>query len=161
MLHKAILKQLHNQKKHMANQYIKPIEIRWSDLDPNFHVRHSVYYDMGAYVRMSFLNDYGLSAKVLTANNIGPILFREECVFKKEINFGDHVSINLFMKQCSPSFSRWTMQHEIMINTQIIAAVITVDGAWIDTNRRKLTIPEKLVSVTFDQLPKSSDFKWL
>ena len=27
--------------------YTKPVEIRWSDLDPNFHLRHSVYYDYG------------------------------------------------------------------------------------------------------------------
>ena len=145
----------------MTGNYIKPVEIRWSDLDPNFHVRHSVYYDMGAYVRMSFLTDYGLSAKVLNEHNIGPILFREECLFKREINFGDSVTINLFMKQCSPTFSRWTMQHEILINIETVAAIITVDGAWIDTKRRKLTIPEKLVSTTFVQLPKSTDFKWL
>ena len=145
----------------MTRNYIKPVEIRWSDLDPNFHVRHSVYYDMGAYVRMSFLTDYGLSAKVLNDHHIGPILFREECLFKREINFGDSVSINLLLKQCSPTFSRWTMQHEILINNETVAAKITVDGAWIDTNRRKLTIPEKLVSTTFNLLPKSADFKWL
>ena len=45
--------------------YIKPVEIRWSDLDPNFHVRHSVYYDMGAYIRMSFLTENGLNTAVL------------------------------------------------------------------------------------------------
>ena len=145
----------------MTRNYIKPVEIRWSDLDPNFHVRHSVYYDMGAYVRMSFLTDNGLSAKVLNDHHIGPILFREECLFKREINFGDSVSINLLLKQCSPTFSRWTMQHEILINNETVAAKITVDGAWIDTNRRKLTIPEKLVSTTFNLLPKSADFKWL
>ncbi len=143
------------------NSYNKSIEIRWSDLDPNFHVRHSVYYDMCAYVRMSFLTDYGLSAGVLTAHQIGPILFREECLFKREIKFGDIVSINLWLKQCSPSFSRWTMQHDIIIDTETIAAQVTVDGAWIDTARRKLTIPEVLVKQTFDQLPKSADFKWL
>ena len=53
------------------------------------------------------------------------------------------------------------MQHEILINNETVAAKITVDGAWIDTNRRKLTIPEKLVSTTFNLLPKSADFKWL
>ena len=28
--------------------FIKEISFRWSDLDPNFHVRHSAYYDFGA-----------------------------------------------------------------------------------------------------------------
>jgi acyl-CoA thioester hydrolase len=32
-----------------------PLDIRWSDLDPNFHLRHSVYYDYGAFARVQFL----------------------------------------------------------------------------------------------------------
>ena len=141
--------------------YSKPVEIRWSDLDPNFHVRHSVYYDMGAYVRMSFLTEYGLSAHVMLQHNLGPILFREECVFKREIHFGDVITINLVLKQCSQTYSRWTMQHEIIKNGDIVAAVITVDGAWIDTAKRKLTVPTEFVTPTFEQLPRAEDFKWI
>ena len=141
--------------------YSKPVEIRWSDLDPNFHLRHSVYYDMGAYVRMCFLTDYGLGVGVLSQNNIGPILFREECLFKREIKFGDAVTINLWLLQCSPTYSRWTIQHQILIDNETVAALITVDGAWIDTARRKLTVPQALVTATFEQFPRSEDFKWL
>ena len=141
--------------------YSKPVEIRWSDLDPNFHLRHSDYYDMGAYVRMCFLTDYGLGLGVLSQNNIGPILFREECLFKREIKFGDAVTINLWLQQCSPTYSRWTIQHQILIDNETVAALITVDGAWIDTARRKLTVPQALVTATFEQFPRSKDFKWL
>ena len=31
------------------------IQLRWSDLDPNDHIRHSVYYDWGAMCRMEYL----------------------------------------------------------------------------------------------------------
>ena len=141
--------------------YSKPVEIRWSDLDPNFHVRHSVYYDMGAYVRMSFLTEYGLGAAVLQQHHIGPILFREECLFKREIKFGDQVSINLWLKQCSPTYSRWTIQHEILINNETIAAIITVDGAWMDITRRRLAVPQALVSPTFELFPRRGDFIWI
>ena len=66
-------------------EYIKDVDIRWSDLDPNFHLRHSVYYDFGAYCRISFLNDNGITETVMREHKIGPVLFREECVFKREI----------------------------------------------------------------------------
>lgn len=140
--------------------YIKQLEIRWSDLDPNFHVRHSAYYDMGAYVRMSFLTDYGLSAPILLQHNLGPILFREECVFKREIAFGDKVTIHLALKRCSSNYSRWTMLHEIYKNEETLAAVITADGAWIDTVKRKLTVPTEFVTPTFEKLPRTSDFEF-
>ena len=37
-------------------KYEKNIDIRWADLDPNFHVLHSKYLDFGAYCRMSFFD---------------------------------------------------------------------------------------------------------
>ena len=51
-------------------EYKKKVEIRWSDLDPNFHLRHSVYYDWGAFVRMSFLTEHGLTAAVMMQHHI-------------------------------------------------------------------------------------------
>lgn len=36
-------------------KFIQEIQLRWSDLDPNFHLRHSVYYDWGAFCRIEFL----------------------------------------------------------------------------------------------------------
>ena len=141
--------------------YTKPVEIRWSDLDPNFHVRHSVYYDFGAYIRMCFLTENGLDTPVLIQQHLGPVLFREECVFKKEIRFKDTVSINVVLKQCTPTYSRWTMQHEIIKNGDTVSAIITVDGAWMDTAKRKLTVPSEIVMPTFELLPKAEDFKWM
>ena len=32
--------------------FSKQLSFRWSDLDPNFHVRHSTYYDFGAQHRI-------------------------------------------------------------------------------------------------------------
>jgi len=141
--------------------YSKKVEIRWRDLDPNFHVTHSAYYDFGAFIRMSFLIENGLTPAVLVQHNLGPILFREECVFKREIHFGDPVSINIVLKKASKNYSRWTMQHEIIKDENIVSAIITVDGAWIDTTKRKLTVPSELVTPTFEKLPRATDFEWI
>lgn len=149
------------QEKKVIQAYTKPIEIRWSDLDPNFHVRHSVYYDMGAYIRMCFLTEFGLGTAVLQQHMVGPILFREECKFKREIKFGDQVEINLWLTQCTHSYSRWTIEHEIVINKETVAAIITVDGAWMDITKRKLTIPQALVTPTFELFPRRAEFKWM
>lgn len=141
--------------------YIKPVEIRWSDLDPNFHVRHSVYYDFGAFIRMTFLTEVGLGTDVLMQNNLGPVLFREECLFKKEIYFKDVVTISLALRQCTATYSRWTMQHEIVKNGDTVAAIITVDGAWMDISKRRLTVPPVLVGPAMDRVPRSADFTLL
>ena len=36
------------------------ITVRWSDLDPNGHVRHSVYYDYGAQARIAYMQKQGI-----------------------------------------------------------------------------------------------------
>jgi acyl-CoA thioester hydrolase len=138
----------------------KKLEIRWSDLDPNYHVRHSVYYDYGAYSRICFLNEHGITTTAMLAHNIGPILFREECVFKREIKFGDSIMINLKLDKALIDNSRWTMIHEIWINGDKLAAIITVDGAWLDTSLRKLAKPPHFFANAFEHIPKTDGFEY-
>lgn len=143
------------------DQYSKRVEIRWSDLDPNYHLRHSVYYDWGAYLRLSFLNEHGLPPSLLRQHNIGPILFREECVFKRELLFGDSIEVNLQLSKSRRDFSRFSMVHEIWKNSGTLSALITVDIAWIDTKTRKLTSPGTLIETAFNAIPKTGDFAWI
>lgn len=141
--------------------YKKSVEIRWSDMDPNFHVRHSIYYDWGAFCRIGFLYDHGFTPEIATQYQIGPIIFREECVFKKEIRFDDKVEVNVRLQKCNKKVSKWTMIHEIWKNETVLAAVITIDGAWMDLTKRKLGNPPQVVIDGFDLMPKAADFTWL
>ena len=138
----------------------KKVQVRWSDLDPNFHLRHSVYYDWGAYCRIEFLNEQGLTAAMMQTLNFGPILFREECVFKKEIRSGDEVEIDLAMMWSKKDFSRWSFRHQVIKNGEILSAILTVDGAWMDTSKRKLASPPEQIIQVFENLPKPAEFEW-
>lgn len=139
--------------------YIKQVEIRWSDLDPNFHLRHSVYYDFGAYCRINFLFDNGITEDVMREHSIGPVLFREECFFMKEIILGDKISISLKLKSVSADFRKFSMQHEIFRNDNELAALLIVDGAWMDTVKRRITAPPQMVIDTLNTIPKTEDYK--
>lgn len=141
--------------------YSKDIQVRWSDLDPNFHLRHSVYYDWGAFCRIEFLNQFGLSADVMSMLNIGPILFREECVFRKEVRLGDTVHIDLKIIRARKDYSRWSIQHHITKNGGTLCAVITVEGAWMNTLQRKLVSPPEEVYHVFEKMPKGESFEWI
>ena len=143
------------------NEFSKIVQIRWADLDPNFHLRHSVYYDWGAFCRIEFLNEYGLTAEVMQQLYIGPILFREEAVFRREIKLGDDVRIFLGIINSKKDYSRWSIQHQVIKNNDILSAVITVDGAWINTRERKLTSPPQIVHDVFEKMPKTEKFQWV
>jgi acyl-CoA thioester hydrolase len=141
--------------------FVKDIQIRWSDLDPNVHLRHSVYYDWGAFCRISFLHEYNLTSELMHQLKIGPILFREECIFKKEIRLGDKVTISLEVIKAKRDFSRWAIQHTIKKDADTIAAILVVEGAWLDTAKRKLAIPPQQVFDAFSQMPLDTNFQWL
>ena len=137
-----------------------PIQLRWSDFDPNFHLRHSVYYDFGAMARVEFLSRCGLTVEMMQTHHLGPVLFREEAVFRKEVRPGDTIYINLLITKLRPDFSRFSFRHEIVKADQTLCAVMNLDGAWIDTRMRKLTVPPPIAVEMLEQLPKSEDFTW-
>ncbi len=141
--------------------YVKPVEVRWSDLDPNFHLRHSVYYDYGAYARISFLEEHGLTSALMAEYQFGPILFREECIFRKEIRLGDKVTLDVQLLKARKDQSRWSIRHNIHKNGNVLAAVITVDGAWIDMKIRKLAVPPEKIIQVFDHMPRAEEFEWI
>jgi acyl-CoA thioester hydrolase len=140
-------------------KFRKQISIRWADLDPNYHMRHSVYYDFGAQHRIELLHQAGVTSKVMMEQHFGPVIFREECVFKREIKFSDTVFITTKIAKMKPDASRWTMQHELLNEADEVLAVITLDGAWIDTQLRKLAKPTpQIVIDALNSFPKSEDF---
>lgn len=125
--------------------FAQSIALRWADLDPNAHVRHSVYYDWGASARLAFLEHHGVGMEWLTRNGIGPVLFREEARFRKEIRYGDELGIDVALGAVSSDHRKWTMRHRIVRGADV-AATIEVDGAWLDLRARKIVVPpEELI----------------
>lgn len=141
------------------NEYIKSVELRWGDLDSNQHVTHSKYYELGAHTRMSYFMEHGFTLDKMTALNIGPILFREECIFRRELNVGEVVQINLKLSKARKDGSRWSALHEIIKADGTVAAVINADLAWIDLTERKLTIPALAAALIAD-MPRIEGFNW-
>lgn len=145
----------------MTNPFRISIEVRWADLDPNFHMLHSKYYDFGAHMRTRCLIEHGFTPEVMRKLGIGPILFREECTFRRELQFADKVEIDIALTASRRDMSRFSFRHHIYKNEEHLAAVINVDGAWIDQVKRKLTgLPPDLAKHFLDVVPKSEDFKW-
>jgi acyl-CoA thioester hydrolase len=141
--------------------FVLPVQVRWSDLDPNFHLRHSVYYDWGALCRVAFLSKAGLTWERMHQLQIGPILFREECIFKREIRLGDPVTVDMKLVKAKRDFSRFTIRHEINKDPNTVSAILTVDIAWINGITRKLAVlPGEDIKLMSDG-PLTTDFQWM
>ena len=143
------------------DNYKEALNIRWADIDANRHLRHSVYYDFAAAMRMNYLNSHGLTTEKLIEFQVGPILFREEAVFKREVRLEDKVQIDVQLTKSMPDYSRWSLRHNITKPDGTVCTIITVDGAWMDLVKRKLTAPNDFIKSIFSEFPKSPDFELL
>jgi acyl-CoA thioester hydrolase len=115
--------------------------VRWAELDPNGHMRHSAYADFAADQRVHWLASLGFDVKKFAELRLGPILFREETKYLKEISGGEAIRVEGRVTAGAPDGSRWTIEHTIYKADGRLAATVTVDGAWLDLDRRKLTVP--------------------
>jgi len=138
----------------------QPIQIRWADIDANRHLRHSVYYDYGAAMRMQVLGERGLTIKKLEEFMIGPVLFREEAIFKREIVYEDQITLTMELVKTTEDFGRWSLRHHFM-KGEMVAAILNIDGAWIDLNKRRLAAANDFVKQIFAEFPKAPDFQWI
>ncbi|MBU6340010.1 MAG: acyl-CoA thioesterase [Bacteroidetes bacterium] len=140
--------------------YKFPVYLRWADMDPNFHLRHSVYYDFGASCRVAYLEEHGLGLAVMEKLNLGPIIFREEALFRREVRMGDSLYITLEVTRLRRDMSRFSFRHQLFKEDGTLCAVMNIDGAWLDTSIRKLAVPPPEVAALFESSPKAADFSW-
>ena len=110
-------------------------------MDPNGHMRHSAYADYAADQRVVVLAGWGYNVAQFAKLRLGPILFREETKFLKEIHIGEEIRVDGRLASINEDGSRWSIVHTIYKADGRVAATVTVDGAWLDLDRRKLTVP--------------------
>jgi acyl-CoA thioester hydrolase len=132
---------------------------KWSDFDPNRHMRHTAYNEYAAEVRVRYFAAQKFSIEDFTKHNIGPILFTEETTFRKEIHLGENISVNIKVSGLSKNNERWKIVHEVFNEAGKLSAVIKVYGAWIDLTKRKLTTPPVEAENLFLNAVKSDDFE--
>lgn len=140
--------------------FTQNVTVRWADLDPNGHVRHSVYYDYGAQARVAFLEKKGLGLKWMVKNMIGPVLFREQAKFLRELHMSEEITIDIQMAGESEDGRKWRIVHNIRRGDEL-CAVLDMDGAWLDLRARRIVEPPEELRLVFSNLPRTDDFEIL
>lgn len=135
-------------------------QVMWAQVDANGHLRHSAYYDFAAQVRVNAFSLHNFGINELVKLGIGPILFREEGRFLKEIHLNDEITVDLQIAAMREDGYKWSIRHNFYKN-DVRVALVTVDGAWMDLQQRKVAVPPEQLQESFKAFPKTEDFKWL
>jgi len=142
----------------MDRPYSKQFDARWADLDPNGHLRHTAYNDYASHVRVRYLFEWGFGAEQFAQHGVGPVIFREETWFFKEVGGDDSFTVTFVLAGATPDGARFRMRHNILLADGRRAAAIELDGGWLDLSRRRLTVPPEGLGRAVLALAHTDDF---
>ncbi len=134
-------------------------QVIWAQIDANRHMRHSAYADYGAQARSNMLKKTGLSLDMFAAAKIGPILFREELIYLREVKLDDFIKVTVEMTRYNWENSRFSFKHEIFRKDGTLCAVVNADGAWLNLETRKLTALPPEWDKFINQIPQAKDIE--
>lgn len=125
----------------------KVIEVRWSDCDANRHMRHTAYSDLCAHTRVCFLSHIGLGEAFTKEHNIGPVLFKEETEYKREVHMGERLTVSVEAGEATGFTKSIQMMQHLYKEDGELAATHRCVVAWMDLSLRKIVqLPEQIRS---------------
>jgi acyl-CoA thioester hydrolase len=142
----------------MENNLFYEGQVLWSQIDANRHLRHSAYADFCAQARSNMLNKLGLSLDQFAKLKIGPILFREELIYHREVKLDEFIQVTTELSKLNQKNGRFSFIHKIIKENNEIAATVHVDGAWLDLQLRKLTTLPEDWKDKLQNIPKSENY---
>lgn len=125
----------------MDNPYFQLYTVRWSDVDANGHMKNTAYVECGMQVRVAFFAEHGFPFSEFQKQQFGPVIFREEIIYLKEIHMLETIRTTFRCSKLSDDGGRFTIHNSLYKEGDIKAAELTTDGAWFDLRTRKLMPP--------------------
>lgn len=138
-------------------KFTTKFEVKWADVDPNMHLRHTVYLDYADQARIRFFNENGLPFSELQRLGIGPIIFGTQSNFRKEVLLSEKVTLDCALVGQSPDGRKWHIRHTVYKENGAVAAELEYRGAWLDLRARKLAVPPEEVVNVMNLMGKETD----
>ncbi len=136
----------------------KTLYAGWGDMDFNSHMRNTAFLDKSGDVRMMFFSEHGFPMSEFLKLQLGPVIFKDEIEYFKEVRLLEGIRITLECAGLSPNGSRYLLKNEFLRPDGKAIARIRSWGGWLDLAARKLTTPSPTLLKAFEAMPRSGDF---
>lgn len=94
--------------------FSKSYSVKWADLDPNGHARHSVYDDYAVDARVRWMEANGIPPRRFAELGFGPVILRQVSRFYRELTIEDTITVKISLTGLSSDGSRWKVHHDIL-----------------------------------------------
>lgn len=137
------------------------LEVRWDDLDANRHVRNTAFSEYATNARFHLLVAHGFDQARLEQMRFGPVMMREDIGYRRELFFGDVITVRVHADGLSADGSHWRVYQEVLRSDGKEAATLSIQGGWIHLDQRKLVAPPEELAAVLLSLPRTASFEEL
>jgi acyl-CoA thioester hydrolase len=143
------------------DRYVKTFTVRWGDCDANGHVRNTVYDEYGIETRIGYFADHGFGWPRMREHRVGPVVFRMEIDYLRELDVGEIITVDLRELGSSPEGAKWRLGHAITRADGTVAARIVVTGGWMDLDARRIVPAPPALLAAMRDIPRDAQWEAL
>lgn len=133
----------------------------WSDMDFNRHMGNAAYLNLCTTVRLKHFADQGISFAEFERLRVGPVVFRDEVEYYREVQLLEKLTVHLEMLGSSDDHSQFKLRNEIWKENGVKAAQVVSTGGWLDMATRKLVVPPVVIRSALAAIPRGPAFEVL
>ncbi len=111
--------------------------------------------------RFEYFERCGFPGRRFAIERIGPVVLREEIIYRRELRFQDEFTVDLQVTGISSDGIRFSVQHTFRDATGQVAAVVTSEGLWLDLESRRPRAPSAELDAAQRALPRADSYREL
>ena len=132
--------------------------VGWGDIDGNGHMANTAYLDHAADTRVQYLSSQGFTTARFVAERIGPVILREEIVYRRELRLNEEYTVDMRSAGLSPDSVRFRIENTFRDLSGELIATVTSEGVWFDLDARRPRVPPKDLETVMRDTPRSPAF---
>lgn len=142
----------------MTAAFLRTFQVRWGDLDANGHMANTAYLAAASDVRMMRFQTEGFSMREFERLHFGPVVFRDEVTYRKELRLLEPYRVGLEVAGLSADGQHFRLRNPFTREDGTPVAEVLSTGAWMDLATRRLAPPPEALRQVLEALPRSADF---
>ena len=116
----------------VSDHFEQRFRVGWSGLDANHHMGNTSYLDRAHDTRMLFFAQQGFTMSRFAAERFGPVVVRDELVYRKELRLLDEFTVDFELAGLSAEGVRFRVRNTFRNVANEVAAAVTSEGVWFD-----------------------------
>jgi acyl-CoA thioester hydrolase len=135
--------------------------VGWGDLDANQHLANRAILDRAADTRLSYFAAHGFPATRFATERIGPVIVRDELVYRKELRLLEAFTVDVRLLGLSSDGTRFELENTFRNASGEVTALVTSEGVWFDLDARRPRPPPADLDAVQRAMPRAASYREL